>query len=197
MIRLNEIKLPLDHKEGALEAAIVKKLGINAEDIHSFTVFRRGYDARKKSNILLIYTLDIELENEAQLLDTFSHDPHVKQTPDMEYKFVAKAPENLKERPVVIGFGPCGLFAGLVLAQMGFKPIIVERGKEVRERTKDTFGFWRKRTLNPESNVQFGEGGAGTFSDGKLYSQVKDPTFMVVRLSLSLWQLAHLKRFYM
>lgn len=177
MIRLNEIKLPLDHKEGALEAAIVKKLGINAEDIHSFTVFRRGYDARKKSNILLIYTLDIELENEAQLLDTFSHDPHVKQTPDMEYKFVAKAPENLKERPVVIGFGPCGLFAGLVLAQMGFKPIIVERGKEVRERTKDTFGFWRKRTLNPESNVQFGEGGAGTFSDGKLYSQVKDPNF--------------------
>ncbi|WP_261833806.1 NAD(P)/FAD-dependent oxidoreductase [Vibrio ishigakensis] len=177
MIRLNEIKLPLDHKEEALEAAIVKKLGINAEDIHSFTVFRRGYDARKKSNILLIYTLDIELENEAQLLDTFSHDPHVKQTPDMEYKFVAKAPENLKERPVVIGFGPCGLFAGLVLAQMGFKPIIVERGKEVRERTKDTFGFWRKRTLNPESNVQFGEGGAGTFSDGKLYSQVKDPNF--------------------
>ncbi|GAM73013.1 NAD(FAD)-utilizing dehydrogenase [Vibrio ishigakensis] len=155
----------------------MKKLGINAEDIHSFTVFRRGYDARKKSNILLIYTLDIELENEAQLLDTFSHDPHVKQTPDMEYKFVAKAPENLKERPVVIGFGPCGLFAGLVLAQMGFKPIIVERGKEVRERTKDTFGFWRKRTLNPESNVQFGEGGAGTFSDGKLYSQVKDPNF--------------------
>lgn len=177
MIRLNEIKLPLDHKEGALEAAIVKKLGINAEDIHSFTVFRRGYDARKKNNILLIYTLDIEVENEAQLLDAFSHDPHVKQTPDMEYKFVAKAPENLKERPVVIGFGPCGLFAGLVLAQMGFKPIIVERGKEVRERTKDTFGFWRKRTLNPESNVQFGEGGAGTFSDGKLYSQVKDPNF--------------------
>lgn len=177
MIRINEIKLPLDHKEEALEAAIVKKLGIKAEDIHSFTVFRRGYDARKKSNILLIYTLDIEVENEAQLLDTHSHDPHVKQTPDMEYKFVAKAPENLKERPVVIGFGPCGLFAGLVLAQMGFKPIIVERGKEVRERTKDTFGFWRKRTLNPESNVQFGEGGAGTFSDGKLYSQVKDPNF--------------------
>lgn len=111
------------------------------------------------------------------MLAKFANDPHVRQTPDMEYKFAAKAPENLTERPIVIGFGPCGLFAGLVLAQMGFNPIIVERGKEVRERTKDTFGFWRKRTLNPESNVQFGEGGAGTFSDGKLYSQVKDPNF--------------------
>ncbi|EGR9011166.1 TPA: NAD(P)/FAD-dependent oxidoreductase [Vibrio parahaemolyticus] len=178
MIRINEIKLPLDHEEGALLDAITKKLGIPAEKVISFNVFRRGYDARKKTNIHLIYTLDIIVEgNETALLAKFANDPHVRQTPDMEYKFVAKAPENLTERPIVIGFGPCGLFAGLVLAQMGFNPIIVERGKEVRERTKDTFGFWRKRTLNPESNVQFGEGGAGTFSDGKLYSQVKDPNF--------------------
>ncbi len=178
MIRLNEIKLPLDHEEGALLDAISEKLGINAEQVISFNVFRRGYDARKKTNIHLIYTLDVIVEgDENALLEKFTKDPHVRQTPDMEYKFVAKAPENLTERPVVIGFGPCGLFAGLVLAQMGFNPIIVERGKEVRERTKDTFGFWRKRTLNPESNVQFGEGGAGTFSDGKLYSQVKDPNF--------------------
>ncbi|EIE1271509.1 NAD(P)/FAD-dependent oxidoreductase [Vibrio parahaemolyticus] len=178
MIRINEIKLPLDHEEGALLDAITKKLGIPAEKVISFNVFRRGYDARKKTNIHLIYTLDIIVEgDETALLAKFAHDPHVRQTPDMEYKFVAKAPENLTERPIVIGFGPCGLFAGLVLAQMGFNPIIVERGKEVRERTKDTFGFWRKRTLNPESNVQFGEGGAGTFSDGKLYSQVKDPNF--------------------
>ncbi|MBE4473124.1 NAD(P)/FAD-dependent oxidoreductase [Vibrio parahaemolyticus] len=178
MIRINEIKLPLDHEEGALLDAITKKLGIPAEKVISFNVFRRGYDARKKTNIHLIYTLDIIVEgDETALLAKFANDPHVRQTPDMEYKFVAKAPENLTERPIVIGFGPCGLFAGLVLAQMGFKPIIVERGKEVRERTKDTFGFWRKRTLNPESNVQFGEGGAGTFSDGKLYSQVKDPNF--------------------
>ncbi|MGF1696441.1 NAD(P)/FAD-dependent oxidoreductase [Vibrio lamellibrachiae] len=175
MIRLTEIKLPLDHEEEALSAAIIKKLGINPEQLLSFTMFKRGYDARKKSKILLIYTLDVEVENEAALLEAFTSDPHVKVTPDMEYKFVAKAPESQTERPVVIGFGPCGLFAGLVLAQMGFNPIIVERGKEVRERTKDTFGFWRKRVLNPESNVQFGEGGAGTFSDGKLYSQVKDP----------------------
>ncbi|EOW3977839.1 NAD(P)/FAD-dependent oxidoreductase [Vibrio parahaemolyticus] len=178
MIRINEIKLPLDHEEGALLDAITKKLGIPAEKVISFNVFRRGYDARKKTNIHLIYTLDIIVEgDETALLAKFANDPHVRQTPDMEYKFVAKAPDNLTERPIVIGFGPCGLFAGLVLAQMGFNPIIVERGKEVRERTKDTFGFWRKRTLNPESNVQFGEGGAGTFSDGKLYSQVKDPNF--------------------
>ncbi|MCW8347245.1 NAD(P)/FAD-dependent oxidoreductase [Vibrio sp. ZSDZ65] len=175
MIRLTEIKLPLDHEEDAILAAIAKKLNIPSEQVLSFNMFKRGYDARKKSKILLIYTLDVVVDNEAQLLEQFANDPHVKVTPDMEYKFVAQAPANLAERPVVIGFGPCGLFAGLVLAQMGFNPIIVERGKEVRERTKDTFGFWRKRTLNPESNVQFGEGGAGTFSDGKLYSQVKDP----------------------
>ncbi|MBY7729557.1 NAD(P)/FAD-dependent oxidoreductase [Vibrio splendidus] len=175
MIRLTEIKLPLDHEESAVQGAIEAKLGINADQIISFNIFKRGYDARKKSKILLIYTLDVLVENEDELLEQFISDPHVKVTPDMAYKFVAKAVENQTDRPVVIGFGPCGLFAGLVLAQMGFNPIIVERGKEVRERTKDTFGFWRKRTLNTESNVQFGEGGAGTFSDGKLYSQVKDP----------------------
>ncbi|QPK05948.1 NAD(P)/FAD-dependent oxidoreductase [Vibrio kanaloae] len=175
MIRLTEIKLPLDHEESAIQDAIEARLGINSDQVLSFNIFKRGYDARKKSKILLIYTLDVLVENEAELLEQFISDPHVKITPDMEYKFVAKAVENQTERPVVIGFGPCGLFAGLVLAQMGFNPIIVERGKEVRERTKDTFGFWRKRDLNTESNVQFGEGGAGTFSDGKLYSQVKDP----------------------
>ncbi|HFQ5107433.1 TPA: NAD(P)/FAD-dependent oxidoreductase [Vibrio vulnificus] len=177
MIRLTELRLPLDHEEGALLEAITAKLGIPAEQVLSFSMFRRGYDARKKTNIQLIYTLDIEVANQDKLLAKFSKDPHVRETPDMEYKYVAQAPANLTERPIVIGFGPCGLFAGLVLSQMGFNPIIVERGKEVRERTKDTFGFWRKRTLNPESNVQFGEGGAGTFSDGKLYSQVKDPNF--------------------
>ncbi|KUE80605.1 hypothetical protein ATO46_15990 [Aeromonas schubertii] len=177
MIRLTELKLPLDHEEGALLDAIAAKLAIPAGQVLSFSLFKRGYDARKKSNIQLIYTVDVEVANPEPLLARFKSDPQVRQTPDMAYKFVAKAPDNLQERPLVIGFGPCGLFAGLVLAQMGFNPIIVERGKEVRERTKDTFGFWRKRTLNPESNVQFGEGGAGTFSDGKLYSQVKDPHF--------------------
>lgn len=175
MLRLTEIKLPLNHDENALTAAILSKLQLTPEQLHSFTVFKRGFDARKKTDIQLIYTLDIEVDNEAALLKTFAKDPHVKPSPDTSYKFVARAPAELTERPVVIGLGPCGLFAGLLLAQMGFKPIILERGKEVRERTKDTFGFWRGKELNPESNVQYGEGGAGTFSDGKLYSQVKDP----------------------
>ena len=175
MLRLTDIKLPLDHQEDAIEQAIVKKLAITKDELVDFTVFKRGYDARKKNSILLIYTLDINTKINEKLLATFSKDPHVKAAPDMAYKFVGQAPTNLKERPVVIGMGPCGLFVGLILAQMGFNPIILERGKEVRERTKDTFGFWRKKILNTESNVQFGEGGAGTFSDGKLYSQVKDP----------------------
>lgn len=175
MLRLTEIKLPLNHTPEELPAAILKKLGIPASDLHGFTIFLRSYDARKKHNILLTYTLDIDVENEAALLARFHDDRHVKPTPDTEYRFVAQAPANLAKRPIVIGTGPCGLFAGLVLAQMGFKPIILERGKAVRERTKDTWGLWRKRILNPESNVQFGEGGAGTFSDGKLYSQIKDP----------------------
>ncbi|MDA9557580.1 NAD(P)/FAD-dependent oxidoreductase [Vibrio sp.] len=175
MIRLTEIRLPLDHEEGALLKAIIKKLRIKEEDVLSFNMFKRGYDARKKNSITLIYTLDVVLNDEDEMLEAFTNDPHVRITPDMDYKFVAQAPTDLTERPVVIGFGPCGLFSALILAQSGFKPIVVERGKEVRERTKDTFGFWRKRELNTESNVQYGEGGAGTFSDGKLYSQVKDP----------------------
>ncbi|HEY9275011.1 NAD(P)/FAD-dependent oxidoreductase [Achromobacter sp.] len=175
MLRLSEIKLPLNHTPEELPAAILKKLGVPASDLRSHTVASRSYDARKKHNILLIYTLDIDVANEAALLQRFHDDRNVKPTPDTEYKFVAQAPANLDKRPIVIGTGPCGLFAGLVLAQMGFKPIILERGKAVRERTKDTWGLWRKRVLNPESNVQFGEGGAGTFSDGKLYSQIKDP----------------------
>jgi len=175
MLRLTDIKLPLDHLDDAIEQAILQKLAITKAELVDFTVFKRGYDARRKNNILLIYTLDISTSIDEQLLEKFAKDSHVKLTPDMEYKFVGQAPEQLTERPVVIGMGPCGLFVGLVLAQMGFNPIVLERGKEVRERTKDTFGFWRKKILNTESNVQFGEGGAGTFSDGKLYSQVKDP----------------------
>ncbi|WP_413518967.1 NAD(P)/FAD-dependent oxidoreductase [Psychrobacter glacincola] len=178
MIRLTEIKLPLNHAPEDLTTAITTKLKISAEKIASFVMFKRGYDARNKRNIQLIYTLDITLTDSDltnDLLVQFESDNHVKATPDTSYKYVGEAPKDLTERPVVIGFGPCGLLAGLTLAQMGFKPIIIERGNEVRQRTKDTFGFWRQRKLNTESNVQFGEGGAGTFSDGKLYSQVKDP----------------------
>ena len=177
MLRLNELKLPLDHTPDALRPAIVQRLGIADADLLDYTIFRRGYDARKKSAILLVYSIDLTLRNEAAVRARLADDRHLAPTPDMAYRFVAQAPANLQSRPVVIGTGPCGLLAGLVLAQMGFRPIILERGKAVRERTKDTWGLWRKNTLNPESNVQFGEGGAGTFSDGKLYSQIKDPHF--------------------
>jgi uncharacterized FAD-dependent dehydrogenase len=175
MLRLTEIKLPIGHPQHAIHDAIIKRLGIRVDELHGFTLFRRGYDARKPSAIMFIYTVDVDVAHEEKVLSRFKNDPHVKPAPDTRYHFVAQAPKNLSERPVVIGTGPCGLFAGLILAQMGFRPIILERGKEVRERSKDTWGLWRKHELNPESNVQFGEGGAGTFSDGKLYSQVKDP----------------------
>jgi uncharacterized FAD-dependent dehydrogenase len=175
MLRLTELKLPLDHAPEALRAAILQRLELAGDQLVGFSIFKRSFDARKKHAMLLIYTLDIEVRNEAALLKKFRNDRHLAPTPDMDYNFVGQAPENLTERPIVVGFGPCGIFAALVLAQMGFKPIVLERGKAVRERTQDTWGLWRKHTLNPESNVQFGEGGAGTFSDGKLYSQIKDP----------------------
>jgi len=175
MIRLTDIKLPLDHAEDAIEAAIRAKLGLGKSGVLGYTVFRRGHDARKRGNIQLIYTLDVEVADEASLLKRYADDKHVQPSPDTSYKFVAQAPADLKQRPIVIGLGPCGLFAGLLLAQMGYRPIILDRGKAVRERTVDTWDLWRKRKLDPESNAQFGEGGAGTFSDGKLYSQISDP----------------------
>jgi uncharacterized FAD-dependent dehydrogenase len=176
MLRLTELKLPLDHAEAELKAALLQRLGVAAGDLIGFSVFRRAVDARKRSAIVLIYTLDVEVRDEKALLRRLKGDRNVSVAPDMDYRFVTRAPANAP-RPIIIGTGPCGLLAALVLAQMGFRPIILERGKVVRERTKDTWGLWRKSVLNPESNVQFGEGGAGTFSDGKLYSQIKDPHF--------------------
>jgi uncharacterized FAD-dependent dehydrogenase len=181
MLRLTEVKLSLDHAEDDLPAAIVKRLGIALEDLLNYTIFRRAIDARKRSTIHFIYTLDVEVSDESYVLNKGgerNQNRNLCRTPDTGYHFVARAPKGLNRRPVVIGTGPCGLFAGLLLAQMGFNPIIVERGKIVRERTQDTWGLWRKSILNSESNVQFGEGGAGTFSDGKLYSQIKDPRFI-------------------
>ena len=175
MIRLSNIKLPLDHTESELRSAIVDKLLIKNSELLEFCVYKRSYDARQKKNIFFIYSLDVDTSKNTLLLEQFAEDMQVKLRPDDNYQLVTQAPEKLNERPIVIGIGPCGLFAGLILAQMGFKPIILERGKAVRERTVDTFGLWRKGKLNTESNVQFGEGGAGTFSDGKLYTQIKDP----------------------
>lgn len=175
MLRLTEIRLPLDHNPEAIAQAAIARLRIAPADLISCSVFRRAHDARKKLAIKLVYSLDVEVKDEAAVLGRFPNDVTVKPTPDIEYRFVAQAPPNLPTRPLVIGAGPCGLFAALILAQMGFRPIILERGRVVRQRTKDTWGLWRRSILDTESNVQFGEGGAGTFSDGKLYSQIKDP----------------------
>ena len=175
MLRVTELKLPLDHGEDALERAIGRRLGLGAHEILGYSVARRAYDARQKSAILLIYTVDVRVADEAAVLRRLGGERTVACAPDTSYRPVARAPSGLAARPVVIGAGPGGLFAGLILAQMGFRPIILDRGKAVRERTKDTWAFWRRAALDPESNVQFGEGGAGTFSDGKLHSQIKDP----------------------
>jgi uncharacterized FAD-dependent dehydrogenase len=178
VIRLTEIKLPLEHPAEAIKKAAAARLRVPAEHLLSCTVFRRAHDARKKSAITLVYSLDVEVKDEAAVLKRFGKDRDVGPAPDMTYRLVVRAPDSLPVRPLVIGAGPCGLFAALVLAQMGFRPLILERGKVVRERTKDTWGLWRRSVLDPESNVQYGEGGAGTFSDGKLYSQVKDPRYL-------------------
>ena len=180
MMRLTELKLPLDHDEAALPALIVKTLGITPADLASHHIHKRSYDARKQK-LLLVYIAHVTLRSpalEEQLIAQFAGHPHIGRAPDLAYyppTQASLAKEAPAIRPVVIGFGPCGIFAALLLAQMGFKPIVLERGKKVRERTKDTWGLWRKQVLHPESNVQFGEGGAGTFSDGKLWSQIKDP----------------------
>jgi len=178
MLRITDLKLPLDHDEAALGAAIAARLGVAVAQLGDYTIARRGYDARKRGAIQLVYSIDVDVADEAAMLARTqapaAQGSRVAPTPDTGYRFVASAPANLALRPLVVGMGPCGLFAALLLAQMGFRPIVLERGKAVRERTVDTFGLWRRQVLDPESNVQFGEGGAGTFSDGKLYSQISD-----------------------
>ena len=175
MLRITDLQLPLNHSESAIQDAILSQLSMDAQELVSFAVFRRSYDARKKTAIVMIYTVDLTTTDDEKFLARFKGRANLTVTPDTSYHFVGHADSRAFERPVVVGFGPCGLFAALLLAEMGYCPIVLERGKNVRERTKDTWGLWRNRALKPESNVQFGEGGAGTFSDGKLYSQIKDP----------------------
>jgi uncharacterized FAD-dependent dehydrogenase len=180
MIRLSEIKLPLDPPADALSRAVQGLLGVDDDAIASIHVHKRSFDARKV-DLLQVFIVDVTLADATQetaVLAKLTGNPRVALSPDMTYHLTAKAPTGLPLRPVVVGFGPCGIFCALLLAQMGFKPIVLERGKSVRQRTRDTWDLWRKGVLNPESNVQFGEGGAGTFSDGKLYSQIKDPRFL-------------------
>jgi uncharacterized FAD-dependent dehydrogenase len=181
MLRLTDLKLPLDHSESTLRDTAAATLGIPTGDLLSVTVARRGYDARRRSAIHLVYAVDVEVRNETAILNRTPPSPNVRPSPDTRYRPLVRVSVPSR-RPVVIGTGPCGLLAALTLAQMGFRPLILERGKLVRERTKDTWGLWRRGILNPESNVQFGEGGAGTFSDGKLYSGIKDPRHLTRKL---------------
>ena len=177
MIRISELPLPLDYTPESLRRAVTLRLAIDDAELLSLTLFKRSPDARRRNAILFVCIVDVEVRDESALLERFEGDRQVGPAPDTGYHPVAKAPAGLKDRPLVVGFGPGGLFAALLLAQMGFRPIVLERGREVRRRTQDTWDLWRRNTLHPESNVQFGEGGAGLFSDGKLYSQIKDPKF--------------------
>jgi len=173
MIRLRDITLPFDHKEEALASSILERLGIPEHQLLNFTIVHKSIDARRKNHIVAVYTIDVGLKNEPELLSRFSQDIRISAGPCMNYQLPTVG--NIHgPSPVVVGSGPCGLFVALILAQLGFKPVLIERGKEVSSRVKDVQNFWHKGQLDPESNVQFGEGGAGTFSDGKLTTQIKD-----------------------
>jgi len=171
MLRLTEIRLDLDHDAAALRAAIVRALAIPEPALLDWRIRRRGYDARG-GTIRFVYTVDVSVRDEPALLRRRLR--HVGPAPDETYRYPVHADRPLATRPVVVGTGPCGLFAALSLARMGLRPLVLERGQPVRQRARDVWGFWRQRRFNPLSNVQFGEGGAGTFSDGKLHTGIKD-----------------------
>jgi len=187
--RLHGLRLPLDHTQAELEDAICTKLHLPASVLLSHQLVKQSIDARRKGGIQLVYAIDLELaldgKQKQQLMRRFANSPQLRPTPNEQYAFVVEPLQwkhwlTIGQRPLVVGAGPCGYFAALLLAEMGLCPLLLERGQPVKQRTKDTFGFWRgTQRFNPESNAQFGEGGAGTFSDGKLYSQISEPATYV------------------
>jgi len=175
MIRVSNLRIPIDKDDKAeLEKLLLTRLGIEPGDLLSFRIFKKSVDARRKRMIYFVYTVDVEVKNEERVLSR-TEDNRISKTPNMDYHFVRPGKEKLSKRPVIVGTGPAGLFAGLILAQMGYCPVLLERGQDVDRRTETVNRFWATGRLDAECNVQFGEGGAGTFSDGKLTTRTRDP----------------------
>lgn len=178
ILRIHQIKLEIDEDERKLKAAAATKLGINEKDILNIEIARKSIDARNKNRIFFVYSIDVKLRDEGEFMLKENRD--IQKIDKITYSIPPMGDKPLKSRPIIIGSGPAGLFAGLILAKAGFSPLILERGKPVEERIKDVEKFWNEGKLNPISNVQFGEGGAGTFSDGKLTTRIKDRRCEVV-----------------
>lgn len=175
MLRIGQLKLEPNHSEQDLLQKIVKTLHISEKDVKQYQIKKKSIDARKKTYLQFVYTIDVEVINETRVLKKQKGN-QVVLAKEKAYEFPMQGTQHMKERPIIIGSGPAGLFCAYLLAEHGYKPIVFERGASVEERTKDIETFWKTGVLNTNSNVQFGEGGAGTFSDGKLNTGVKDPT---------------------
>ena len=174
MIRINQMKLNIEHTSDDFERKILKTLCIKKEELQGFQIRKQSIDARKKPVLYYVYSVDVQVRDEAKVKKTVKNNQIQFQVKPDSYHFEVKGTKELTHRPVIIGTGPAGLFCGYMLAAHGYQPILLERGADVDQRTKDVEAFWENGRLNLSSNVQFGEGGAGTFSDGKLNTLVKD-----------------------
>ena len=173
MLRVSNIKLDINENIDNIKSLLLKKLKISEKELVSYNIYKESIDARKKGKIDFVYTVDVELKNEKNILKK-SRLKDVVEVKQNKYKDIENGDKKLCNRPVIVGSGPAGLFASLLLAQRGYNPILLERGLDVDKRTEDIRKFWESGEFNPKSNVQFGEGGAGTFSDGKLTTRIKD-----------------------
>ena len=186
MIRIQQLKLPVTHTQEELEQKIRKTLKIGKHDLQEIELLRRSIDARKKSELKYVYQLDVKVKDENAVLRKAKNNQIVK-AEKKPYVFPKSGEQTLVHRPVIIGSGPAGLFCAYVLAKHGYRPLVLERGESAEQRKKSVDAFWKTGVLNPESNVQFGEGGAGTFSDGKLNTSVKDP-WLYHRIRMCIWK---------